>query len=158
MYTEFVRRNEIVSISTENKSIPLDPANSDYQKVLDDIIEQGADCFTGDIPTDLQTAADTKQFIQQIAAYKTATSRLAQYIIADGRVELTEMQATGEQVFNEDTMEMDDVMALVITQPAIEPVEPTVSTATNPLIVTDVAEREAAQAVVDTASAEVRAA
>ena len=48
-------------------SIPLDPANSDYQKVLDDIIEQGASCFDGDIPAKLQAAADAKQFAQQEA-------------------------------------------------------------------------------------------
>ena len=46
-------------------SIPLDPENSDYQRVLDDIIEQGADCFEGDIPTELQTAADAKAADQQ---------------------------------------------------------------------------------------------
>ena len=60
-------------------------------------------------------------------------------------------------------MEMDDVMASVITQSAIEAVEPTVevttysddieaeptvSTVTNPLIVTDVLEREAARNVI----------
>ena len=118
----------------------------------------------GEVPQELLDAAATKLFNAQLAAYNTATARLAQYIIADGREEVTEMQATGEQVFNEDTMEMDDVMASVITQSAIEPIEPTVevttygedpeseptvSTVTNPLIVTDVAEREAAQAVVD---------
>jgi hypothetical protein len=40
--------------------IPLDPANRHYQEVLDAIIEQGADCFEGDIPEDLQAAADAK--------------------------------------------------------------------------------------------------
>ena len=51
--------------SSTEKFAPLDPANSDYQRVLDDIIEQGASCFTGDIPTDLQTAADAKAADQQ---------------------------------------------------------------------------------------------
>ena len=115
------------------------------------------------VPQALLDEAATKLFNTQLAAYSTATARLAQYIIADGRVELTEMQATGEQVFNEDTMEMDDVMASVITQSAIEAVEPTVevttysddieveptvSTVANPLIVTDVLEREAARNVI----------
>ena len=31
-----------------------------YQELLDAIIEQGADCFDGDIPEDLQAAADAK--------------------------------------------------------------------------------------------------
>ena len=103
-------------------------------------------------------------FAQQLAAYKQAVARLEQYVVADGREELTETQATGEQVFNEDTMEMDDVMHEVIVQSAIEAVEPTVEvttysddieaeptveTVTNPLIVTDEAERAEAQGVVD---------
>ena len=145
-------------------SIPLDPANRHYQEVLDAIIAEGADCFDGDIPADLQAAADEKQFNQQLAAYRTATARLAQYVLADGREEVREMQPTGEQVWNEETMEMEDVMHEVITVTAIEPLEPTVTrlvysddmdaepveeTIENPLITADVAERTAAQAVVD---------
>jgi hypothetical protein len=150
--------------STHNHYIPLDPANRHYQEVLDAIIAEGAACFDGDIPADLQAAADEKQFNQQLAAYRTATARLAQYVLADGREEVREMQPTGEQVFNEETMEMEDVMHEVIVQTAIEPLEPTVTrlvysddmdaepteeTIENPLITTDVAERTAAQAVVD---------
>jgi len=150
---------------THNHYIPLDPANRHYQEVLDAIIAEGADCFDGDIPEDLQAAADEKQFNQQLAAYRVAIARLAQYIVADGRAEVTEMQPTGEQVFNEETMEMEDVMHEVITVTAIEPVEPTVTrmvyseddpmaepveeTIENPVITTDVAERAAAQATVD---------
>jgi hypothetical protein len=150
--------------STHNHYIPLDPANRHYQEVLDAIIAEGAACFDGDIPADLQAAADEKQFNQQLAAYRTATARLAQYVLADGREEVREMQPTGEQVFNEETMEMEDVMHEVIVQTAIEPLEPTVTrlvysddmdaepteeTIENPLITTDVAERTEAQAVVD---------
>ncbi len=150
--------------STHNHSIPLDPANRHYQEVLDAIIEQGTDCFDGDIPEDLQAAADTKQFNQQLAAYRVATARLAQYVVADGRAEVREMQPTGEQVFNEETEEMEDVMHEVVTVTAIDPVEatvtrtvysddmdaePTEETIENPLITTDVAERTAAQATVN---------
>jgi hypothetical protein len=133
--------------------------------VLDAIIEQGADCFEGDIPEDLQAAADAKLFAQQLADYRVAVARLAQYIVADGREEVTEMQPTGEQVWNEETGEMENVMHEVITVTAIDPVEPTVTrmvyseddpmaepveeTIENPLITTDVAERTAAQATVD---------
>lgn len=142
--------------------IPLDPANRHYQEVLDAIIEQGADCFDGDIPEDLQAAADEKQFNQQLSAYRTAIARLDQYIVADGRAEVREMQPTGEQVFNEETEEMEDVMHEVITVTAIDPVDATVevteydedgnattTTVENPLITTDTMERAAAQAVVD---------
>ena len=156
--------------STHNLYIPLNPANRHYQEVLDAIIEQGAACFDGDIPADLQAAADTKQFNQQLAAYRVAVARLAQYVVADGRAEATEMQPTGEQVFNEETMEMEDVMHEVIVQTAIDPVEatvtrlvysddmgaePTEETIENPLITTDVAERTAAQATVDATPAAV---
>jgi hypothetical protein len=146
-------------------AIPLVAANMDYQAVLDAIILEGADCFTGDIPADLQAAADTKQFAQQLRAYTTATARLAHYIVSVGRAEVVESQPTGQQVFNEDTMEMVNVMHDVITVTAIEPVEatvtrlvydetdhmaePTSETITNPLITTDVAERAAAQATVN---------
>ena len=147
-----------------NTTIPVAASNSDYQIVLDDIIEQGADCFDGDIPEDLQTAADEKQFNQQLTAYTTATARLTQYIVSVGRIEVTESQATGEQVFNEETGEMDDVMADVVTVTAIDPVEatvtrlvysddideePTEETIENPVITQDNAERAAAQAIVD---------
>ena len=153
------------SIQTESLSIPLDPANRHYQEVLDAIILEGADCFTGDIPTDLQAAADAKQFAQQLADYKTATDRLAQYVVSVGRTEVVESQATGEKVWDEDTMAMVDVMTDVITVTAVEAAlatvtrwvydetdpmaDPTEETIENPLITTDVAERTAAQAVVD---------
>ena len=151
--------------------IPIKAANTDYQAVLDAIIAEGAACFDGDIPTDLQAAADTKQFNQQLADYRVAVARLAQYVVAEGRNQVTEMQPTGEQVFNEETMEMEDVMHEVITVTAIEPVEatvtrlvyseddpmaePTEETIENPLITTDVAERTAAQATVDATPAAV---
>jgi len=56
--TEYGHSN--ICCSIDNSYIPLDPANRDYQRVLDDIIEQGASCFTGDIPAELQAAADAK--------------------------------------------------------------------------------------------------
>ena len=74
------------------------------------------------------------------------------------------MQPTGEVVFNEETGEMEPVMAEVVVQTAIEPVEPTVErtvygddpeaeptveTIENPLITQDNGERAEAQSVVD---------
>ena len=85
-------------MNTNNIAIPIDPANSDYQRVLDDIIEQGADCFTGDIPTDLQTAADAKQFAQQVEAYKIAKARVAQYQLSVGVPESSETIVTGQEM------------------------------------------------------------
>jgi len=164
-YSINIIRGQAVSIQDGNISIPIASENTDYQTVLDAIIAEGADCFDGDIPADLQAAADEKQFNQQLADYRVAVARLAQYVVADGRAEVREMQPTGEQVWNEETEEMEDVMHEVITVTAIEPVEPTVTrlvyseddpmaepteeTIENPLITVDVAERTAAQAVVD---------
>jgi hypothetical protein len=94
--------------------------------------------------------------------YLQAKSRLAQYVVADGREEVIESQATGEQVWNEETEEMDDVMADVVTVTAIDALDATVeiitydenevattTTVENPLITADVAERAEAQAIVD---------
>ena len=150
-------------------NIPFNPENSDYQEVLDAIIEQGSDCFEDDIPADLQVAADEKQFNQQLVAYTTATARLAQYIIADGRAEVTEMQdginqltdSVGLLQFDSDGSPIYEQVE-VITVTTIEPVDATITetqydsdmTATevevaNPLITKDNEERAAAQSIVD---------
>jgi hypothetical protein len=141
-------------------SIPLDPANSDYQRILDDIIEQGASCFEGDIPTDLQTAADSKQFAQQVEAYKEAKARVAQYQLSVGVPESSETMVTGQEM-NMETGEMQDITETFVT-PAIPALEATVevttqemgedpvtATVANPLIVKDDEERAAAQAIID---------
>lgn len=104
-------------------------------------------------------------FDYQAQEYRKALSRLDQYLVAEGRPEVTEMVPTGEKVLNEETGEMDDVLEEVIIHPAIEPLEPTVEiivydeedpmaeptteTVPNPLIVQDDAERAEAQTVVD---------
>jgi len=94
--------------------------------------------------------------------YLQAKARLAQYQVALGREEVTENQATGEKVFNDETGEIDDVMGDIIIATAIDPVEATVevithddegiattSTIENPLITQDNTERAEAQAIVD---------
>ncbi len=121
--------------------------------------------YMDQVATDTDTNRANNTFNQQLADYRVATARLAQYVVADGRAEVREMQPTGEQVWNEETGEMEDVMQEVITVTAIEPVEPTVTrmvyseddpmaepteeTIENPLITKDNEERAAAQAVVD---------
>ena len=150
-------------------SVPLDPTNRHYAAIVAATATDGS--FWGDtVPEPMATEAATWLFNQQLADYRTATARLSQYVLADGRAEVTEMQPTGEQVFNEETMEMEDVMHEVIVQTAIEPLEPTVTrlvysddmdaepveeTIENPLITTDVAERTEAQATVDATPAAV---
>ena len=118
----------------------------------------------GDVPQALLNAAADKLFAEQLSDYTTAIARLSRYIVADGREEVTESQATGEQVFNEETLEMDDVMVDMVTVTSIEPVDatitrlaysdevdadPTEETIENPLITQDIVERIEAQAVVD---------
>ena len=114
---------------------------------------------------------DAVRVTRQTYQYNEAVSRLSQYVLADGRAEVTESQPTGEQVWDEATGEMVDVMADVVTVTAIEPleatieqlvyaddpmVEPTLEVVPNPLIVTDTAERVAAQLVIDNTPEEIK--
>lgn len=116
------------------------------------------------IPAWVQEEADAKLFARQLSAYKQAVARLEQYVVAEGREEVLALAPTGEQVWNEETGEMEDVMAEVVVVTAIEPVEatieqtvygddpeaePTVEIIENPLITQDNLERAEAQAVVD---------
>jgi hypothetical protein len=111
-------------------------------------------------------------FNWQLQEYRKATARLDQYVLADGRPELTEMQPTGAQVYNEETGEMEDVLHEVVVQTAVEPLpatveifvyneedpeaEPTVETVDNPEIIRDTEERAAAQSVVDATPDDVK--
>ena len=92
-----------------------------------------------------------------------ATKRLAQHVLLDGRQEVREMQSTGEKVFNEETSEMEDVLAEVIVQTAIEPVaefieqtsytedgDAVTESVRNPAIVEDEAERAKAEEILET--------
>jgi len=151
------------TIDGTEMSVPLDTANRHYAGIVAATAADGS--FWGDtVPEPMATEAATYLFNKQLADYRVATARLAQYIVSVGRAEVVESQATGEQVWDEDAGEMVDVMHDVITVTAIDPVEatitrtvysddidaePTEETIENPLITTDVAERAAAQAVVD---------
>jgi hypothetical protein len=106
---------------------------------------------------DVNTANNT--FNWQIQDYTKATSRLARYVLADGRPEVYKDQPTGEFLTES-----------VLVQTAIDPldaqVEQTVyddegnvtgtTMVANPLIVADDAERDAAQAVVDATAQDVK--
>ena len=159
MTIETVKIQEYSYLVNGNMSVPNDPANRDYQLILDWINEGNTP--TGDIPTDLQTAANNKQFAQQVEAYKTASARLEQYQLSVGVPESTGSIVTGQKM-NMETGEMQDVTETFVI-PAIEPLEATVEvttydidtdtstteTVTNPLIVKDDEERAAAQAVIN---------
>ena len=142
---------------------------------FDKIFHDGVDAWKADIQAikdahpkaviDADELASRKALAlanHQLEEYTKAIARLAEYQVVLGRVEVVESLATGEQVFNEETMEMEDVMTDMVTVTAIDPVEATVeqttydeegvattSTVENPLITADVAERATAQAIVD---------
>lgn len=112
-------------------------------------------------------------FNHQLANYKAAVARLEQYLVAEGRPEVTEMQEAfdenGMPLFDEATGE--PIMESVVVQSAIDPLDAQVEenvydeetgeiTGTvmvdNPAIVQDVAERTAAQQVIDSTPQEVK--
>ena len=110
------------------------------------------------------TNVTNNTFNSQLAAYGTATARLAQYVLSVGRAEATEEQGTG--AYDEDGNEVTET---VVTVTAVEPVaatvevttyddegEATVETIENPAITVDVSERDTAQAVVDGTPQEVK--
>ena len=120
----------------------------------------------GDVPNWVQEAADNWTFNKQLREYVAASERLSQYILSEGRPELTEdVIVSTEEVWNEETEEYDNVNTTetVITQTAIDALpetievtetdfetgESTTSTVPNPVIVRDEEERAAAQAIVD---------
>jgi len=151
-------------------TVPLDPANRHYAAIVQATAYDGS--FWGDsVPEPMATIAAEWLFNKQLSDYRTAAARLAQYQVALGREEVTEMQDTTEQQVDEEGMPIYDeegnpvyVQQEVVVVTAIEPVEPTVEqtvysddpmaeptveTIENPLITQDKAERAAAQAVVD---------
>ena len=102
-------------------------------------------------------------FNDQTIKYKAAVKRLSQYVLADGRDEVTESQeVAGNALYNEETGEFEPQMMDVVVQTAIDPLPATVEQTTyddegnatvtnieNPLITQDNLERTDAQAVVD---------
>jgi len=122
------------------------------------------------VPKVLPVQADEDAYVKEhVDTYVVA--RLDNYILADGRVEVTEMMDTTEYVVDEEGMMVltDDeptfIQEEVITVSAVEPLEPTVEitvyseedmeaeptveTIENPEITQDNLERTEAQAVVD---------
>lgn len=119
--------------------------------------------------TELTARKAQALFDYQLAEYTKAVARLAQYVLADGRAEVTEMQNGLNQLTDSDgALQFDsDGAAIyeqveVITVTAIDPLPATVTETqydsdgaatevevTNPLITKDSEERAAAQAIVD---------
>ena len=126
----------------------------------------------GEVPDWVQEAADNWTFNKQLREYVAAVERLSQYILLEGRPELTEeVVVETKEVWNEETGELETVNVTeeVITQTAIEPLEEFIevtefdpetmesvtTTIRNPLVVKDEEEREQAQSVIDVTPQEV---
>jgi len=131
------------------KTTIVDPVKAKYAKVEVDADELAA-----------RKATALAEY--QLEEYTTATARLAQYVLSVGRAEVIETRAAFDQVYNEETFTMDDVMTDFVTVTAIDALEATVevttyddeevattATVANPLITNDEAERADAQAIVD---------
>ena len=154
----------VVQRLSDNTCIPFDPANTDYQRFLDDINKHDTSIVDGEIPESTLTHAAERKFKQQLNAYKNAVARLAQYILSEGRTEVKEMRPNGEKTLNPETLEYEDVLVETITQTAVEPLPATVDvwegdekvTVRNPLIVQDEEQRAAAQAIIDATPQEVK--
>jgi hypothetical protein len=153
-----------VEIVGQNTSFLLDLANTDYQRFLGHINEDGTEIVEGDIPESILADAAQKKFNEQLWQYQSAVARLAQYLVSEGRAEVKEMIPSGEQTFNEETEQYEDVLVETITQTAVDPLQATVEvwegdekvTVRNPAIVQDEEERALAQAIVDTTPQEVK--
>ena len=142
---------------------------------LDKIFHEGIDAWKADIQAikdahpkavidndTLEVRKSQALFDHQLQEYTKARSRLAQYQVALGREEVTETEDTLDQIYNEETGEMDYVTRDVVTVSNIEPVDATIdvvaynndkvattTTIENPLITQDKTQRAEAQAIVD---------
>jgi len=137
-----------------NRSWP-DQAREKSIRLADGAFDEFMSTFSAD--HDVNTANNT--FNWQLQDYTKATSRLARYVLSEGRPEVYKDQPTGEFLTES-----------VLVQTAIDPldaqVEQTVyddegnvtgtTMVANPLIVADDAERDAAQAVVDATPQDVK--
>ena len=161
---EFEIGGSMIYCDTRNCWFPFDGDNGDYQEMLDDISNIGESCFEGDIPSEIQEQADTRNFNIQLGKYRVALARLNKYSLVTGQVEVTESVSTGRQVWSEDDDDYIAEMETVVVKafvPALEPTvnievrgegfkaENTIQTIDNPLITQDNAERAEAQAIVD---------
>jgi hypothetical protein len=148
------------------RAFPLQAREESIRK--DDGVFSG---FMADFSADHAVNVESNTFNHQLVAYNDAVARLEKHVLLDGQAEVREIQPTGEQVFNEESGEMEDVLQEVVVKREIEPVEefvevtvygddleaePTVEQQRNPVVIQDEAEREQAQAIVDGASEAVK--
>jgi len=155
-----------------------------WQDTITAIKEQYSKTITGGttigpVPDWVQEVADNWIFNKQLREYAAAVERLSQYILSEGRPELTEEIVIGQEpVLDENNMPtfdeecnqiFQDITRTVVVQTAIDPLPEFVEVSNydmetgetiteeirNPEIVRDEEERAAAQLVVDSTPEEV---
>ena len=121
------------------------------------------DAFMADFSANHDVNKANNVFNWQLAEYRKAKARLAQYRLADGRPQQTFEEPSGE--YDEEGNEIMHIWVQAGIDPLDAQVEQTTyddegnattETVDNPLIVADDAERAAAQAVVDNTPQEVK--
>jgi hypothetical protein len=141
-----------------------------WQDTITSIKEQYPKTITGGttigpVPSWVQEAADNWVFNRQLREYITALDRLSQYILSEGRPEITEEVVIGQEPTLDENgnSSLKPITQTLITQTAIEPLpefvditsidpetmEPVTETIRNPEIVRDETERAEAQRIVD---------
>jgi hypothetical protein len=153
-----------------------------YEQMLDAIITEGAACFDGDIPADLQSAADEQQFNEQLHNYIIARDRLEEPVKLTGRdaviveevlvpgstsvdgevtppvIENVEVSSAVEGLdhwYNPETGQYEDLEYITVEH-TDESGHTTTETIRNPIVVQDEEQRAAAQAVVDATPQDVK--
>ena len=121
------------------------------------------DAFMAGFSADHAVNTANNTFNWQLAEYRKATARLAQYRLADGKPEQTFEEPTGE--YDDDGNEVMHIWTIAAIDPLPAEVEETTyddlgnattTMAPNPAIMQDDIERAAAQAVVDATPLEVK--
>ena len=122
------------------------------------------DAFIVAFSADHAVNVENNTFNWQLANYRKAVLRLAQYRLADGKPEQTFSEGSGE--YDEDGNEIlhtwispgvEALPATVEVTTYDDDGNATVETVNNPLIVADDADRDAAQAVIDATPDDVKA-
>jgi hypothetical protein len=131
--------------------IPFDKDNTDYQKFLDDINEQGPSVVDGVLTEFILTDAANKKFNYQLSQYATAIVRLAERDLSVTVPAVVSETVIGYQ-HNDTTGVSEPVVDTVVITPEIPAIPATIivddEEIANPILVKDQEERAAAQAII----------
>ena len=159
------------TIDGKDLIVPLDSGNRHYVGIVQATAYDNS-IWGESVPEPMATIAAEWLFNKQLNEYVVAFERLSQYVLLEGRPELTEeVVVETRESFNEETGELEtvEITENVITQTAIDPLEEFIEvikvdaetmesvteTVRNPLIVRDEEERTQSQEVIDNTPQEV---